>query len=99
MLGVIGDPYNPVFRSLGVRVVGTPGVVRYVGLLALIASAIGIGVYVLRQGFTWSWPLQKLLLRIPVVGPALETLLISEDLLGFSTDSRGGNGCPKGSPA
>jgi type II secretory pathway component PulF len=78
LLGVIGDPYNPVFDPLGLGVVGTPGVVRYLGLLALIASAIGIGVYVLRQGFTWIWPLQKLLLRIPVVGPALETLLISE---------------------
>jgi type II secretory pathway component PulF len=78
ILGIIGDPYNPVFDPVGLGVVGTPGLVRYVTLLGLIGMGIWLGIRVVREGFRWVWPLQKLLLRIPGVGPAVKTLLMSQ---------------------
>jgi len=78
ILGIIGDPYHPVFDPVGLGVVGTPGLVRYLMVVALVALGIWLGIRLVREGFRWVWPLQKLLLRVPGIGPAVETLLMSQ---------------------
>ncbi len=77
ILGIIGDPYNPVVDPLGFGVVGTPGLVLYLVILSLAAGCIAGLFWAIRSGIEWVRPLQKLTLKLPVLGSALETLQLS----------------------
>lgn len=77
ILGIIGDPYNPVIDPLGFGVVGTPGLIIYLILVGSVLAGIVFVLSAARRGLAWARPIQRLVIRIPAVGPAIETLLLS----------------------
>ena len=78
VMGVIGSMTgSEPLDILGLGLVGTRGLVIYVAVVAAIV-VIGYGLYrlVISDRFA-SGPLQQLLLRLPVVGRAVESVLLS----------------------
>ena len=62
---------------LGLGLQGTSGLVKYAGFLALVAV---VGLFIHRatvRGMLWVAPLQRLVMHVPQLGRALETLAIS----------------------
>lgn len=75
--GVIGSANNMRIDILGFGLVGTSGLAVYVA----IVSGIGIGavllIHALGRGLIWTRPIQRGLLRVPALGGALETLILT----------------------
>jgi type II secretory pathway component PulF len=62
---------------LGWGLVGVPGLVVYVSVLALIGCAVAVTVVAVRRGRLWTRPLQHALIRLPAVGPCIEKLCLA----------------------
>ncbi len=62
---------------LGVGLIGTSGLIVYVNILVGISIAGLIAVEAARRGVGWSRSLQRMAIRIPVLGGALKTLALS----------------------
>lgn len=77
VLGVIGKSTGTTFDILGFGLVGTRGLAVY----AAFISGVGIvGLLLGRaisRGLLWTQPIQRLALKIPVLGKALETLALA----------------------
>ncbi len=62
---------------LGFGLIGTPGLMIYLAILAAIGAA-GFFVYqAVRRGKLWVRPVERLVYRIPKLGSALETLALA----------------------
>ncbi|HEX4143022.1 MAG TPA: type II secretion system F family protein [Pirellulales bacterium] len=76
-MGVIGQMTGTTPDILQLGLVGTRGLIIYVSFLA----AVGLGGYVLwqkiRRGVLWTRPLQRLIMRVPALSGALNTLALS----------------------
>ena len=77
ILGVIGKSTGMTVDILGFGLVGNSGLAVYVAFI----SGVGIvGLLVGRaisRGLLWTRPIQRLMLKIPVLGKALETLALA----------------------
>lgn len=77
ILGVIGKSTGMTFDVLGCGLVGTSGLAVY----AAFVSGAGIVALLLGQaisrGLLWTRPIQRMTLKIPVLGKALETLALA----------------------
>lgn len=62
---------------LGWGLVGVPGFIVYVTVIAFFASAVAAVVIAVRRGKVWTRPLQYALIRIPAVGPCIEKLCLA----------------------
>ncbi|NOY28951.1 MAG: hypothetical protein GXP28_01885 [Planctomycetes bacterium] len=62
---------------LGLGLIGTRGLVIYVNILIVLGIALLLLMEVLRRGIGWTRSLQRMALRIPVIGGALKTLALS----------------------
>ena len=71
--GLDGEPID----ILGVGLVGTSGLLIYSALVCLGALCLAAIYEAIRRGLVWTRPLQRAVLRIPVLGNCLETLAIS----------------------
>ena len=79
IMGLIADMHkgSKPMDLLGFGLIGTPGLIRYVLFLAALA-ALGFALYrAVRQGVIWVAPLQRLILRVPRLGRALEILALA----------------------
>jgi len=65
---------RPGADILGFGLVGTRGLLVYLGTLAAIGAAGGLLVAIIRQGWLWGRPIQRVVRRIPFLGGALRTL-------------------------
>lgn len=78
MLGIVAQRNNgqPI-DILGFGLVGTKGLVIYIGLI--LAMALGlVGVLLaVKRGKLWTRPLQHAVMRVPVVGRALEKIALA----------------------
>jgi type II secretory pathway component PulF len=62
---------------LGFGLMGTPGLLRYLGLLAVIFILLAIVAEATRRGVLWTRPIEYGALKVPVLGGALQTLALS----------------------
>jgi type IV pilus assembly protein PilC len=77
ILGMIGESRGTTVDILGWGLVGNRGLAIYSSAVALIGlSAAGL-IFALGRGLAWIRPLQHLLMRVPHLGKALETLAIA----------------------
>ncbi len=77
VMGMIGKSGGQQVDILRFGLVGTEGLIVYLSFLA----AVGVGGYVLwqkiRQGVLWTRPLQALIMRVPALSGALDTLALA----------------------
>jgi type IV pilus assembly protein PilC len=57
--------------------VGLPGLVKYLAFLAIVAAALLLILAALRRGMLWTRPIQRVVMWVPLVGRALETLALA----------------------
>lgn len=78
VLGVVAARNNgkPI-DILGFGLVGTKGLIIYVNFIIAITLCIAGVVFAIKRGKLWTRPLQRGLMRIPVVGSALEKIALS----------------------
>jgi type IV pilus assembly protein PilC len=62
---------------LRVGLAGNPGLMIYLGFLAVAGVSLWLVVRAARRGLVWTRPIQRLVLRIPGVGKPLQTLALS----------------------
>jgi len=77
IMGVIGKEQGMRIDPLGFGLVGNRGLAIYVGVLAGAAIALVVIYRLIRSGFAWMGPLQRAVLYVPVLGPALRTLALA----------------------
>ena len=62
---------------LGFGLVGTRGLVIYVNFVIAIGLCVGGLIVAVRRGVLWTRPLQRAVMRLPVIGSCLEKLAIA----------------------
>lgn len=77
VMGIISEINDREVDLLGLGLVGTKGLVAYATFLGIILAGILCFLHAARRGLFWTRPIQRLLLRIPALGPALETLALA----------------------
>jgi type IV pilus assembly protein PilC len=68
---------NPDMDPLGFGLVGNSGLAVYVMFVAGVTAVIVFVIHALRRGVAWVRPVQKAVLRIPVLGKAVETICLA----------------------
>jgi type II secretory pathway component PulF len=74
ILGAIG---NGNIDPLGWGLVGNSGLAIYAEIVFGMALGLFLIIQAIRYGVVWTRPLQRLLFRVPGLGPALETLSLA----------------------
>ena len=77
IMGIIGQRGDETIDPLGFGLVGNAGLAAYLTFLALIAVALLVVYQAIRRGMVWTAPIQLLLLRIPVLGQALQSVAMA----------------------
>jgi len=77
IMGTLAQSGGQPIDLLGFGLIGTQGLIIYLGFLALVAAAIAGVLFAISRGLAWTRPLQHLFLRIPFVGGALRTIALA----------------------
>jgi type IV pilus assembly protein PilC len=77
ILGVIGESTGTTFDVLGFGLVGNRGLVIYTAFVVAVAVAIAVIIRGIQRGLVWTQPIQRAVLRIPVLGNVMETIALS----------------------
>jgi type IV pilus assembly protein PilC len=77
ILGMIGQSTGTTVDILGWGLVGNRGLAIYASGVTLVCVALAGLIFGLGRGLAWTRPLQHLLMRVPQLGKALETLAIA----------------------
>jgi len=77
VMGLITDTTGSKVDILGFGLVGTPGLIAYVGALSIVSVTVAILISAIRRGVGWTKAVQRLLLRVPLLGNTLETLALA----------------------
>jgi type IV pilus assembly protein PilC len=77
IMGAISATQGKTIDPLGLGLLGNRGLAIYASVLCGAAILIWLIVHAVRGGLTWARPLQRALLLLPFVGPALETLCLA----------------------
>jgi type IV pilus assembly protein PilC len=77
VLGFIGESTGTTFDILGFGLIGTSGLVIYLALLATVGGVLAVTIRAVARGVFWTRPLQRGVLRLPVLGPTLQTLALA----------------------
>jgi type II secretory pathway component PulF len=72
ILGVIGK-----IDILGFGLMGTSGLAVYVAIVSGAGIVVALLIHALRRGLLWTRPIQRGLLKVPVLGRVLETLALA----------------------
>jgi type IV pilus assembly protein PilC len=73
VIGQMGGGNNPI-DFLGFGLVGDRGLVIYLAIVATAAAVVWFLIRAASRGLIWVRPIQRVVLRVPVLGPALRTL-------------------------
>ena len=65
---------NREIDPLGFGLVGNAGLAIYLALVAAAALVVGMVIQAFRRGWLWAQPVQRVVLRLPVLGSSLHTL-------------------------
>ncbi len=78
IMGVIRDATgNRGVDPLGFGLVGNRGLAIYVAFVAVVVAVAWAAIAAVRRGLVWGRPIQRAVLRLPVLGKALETLALA----------------------
>lgn len=95
IMGIMpGNKNGQGFDMLGLGLMGTPGLIKYVNFLVIVSIVVLLLVEAIRRGAVWIQPLQRAVVMLPVVGQAFQTLALSrltwafQLVLGTSMDLR-----------
>jgi len=78
ILGVIGNSKNTApIDILGLGLVGNRGLLIYVGFWAIAGLAFFCVLHAIRRGLVWTRPIQRAVLRIPLLGPPLQIVALA----------------------
>ncbi|MGE0608681.1 MAG: type II secretion system F family protein [Pirellulales bacterium] len=77
ILGMIPTSGGKPIDVLGLGVVGAKGAFLWFFLVGCVLGTLMLVFVAMQRGVFWTKSLQKLLLRVPVLGPALQTLALS----------------------
>ncbi len=78
ILGVIGRNMGDApYDILGLGLRGNRGLLIYVSLIAVVGGLGVAAYYLLRSGMAWVGPVQRVVLRLPVIGSCLRTLALA----------------------
>ena len=77
LLGLIQSITGMEIDILGFGLIGTPGLVVYLVFLGLCVAALWLVIAAARRGVFWVQPIQRVVLRVPGLGSALETLALA----------------------
>ncbi len=75
--GAIGGP-GATLDFLGLGLVGNRGLAIYLAVVATVALLLFIVIRAASRGLVWVGPIQRLVLGLPAVGPALQTLALAQ---------------------
>jgi type IV pilus assembly protein PilC len=78
IMGIIAQRNNgkPI-DILGFGLVGTRGLIIYINFVVAVALCIGGVVIAIKRGMLWTRPLQRALMRLPVIGNALQRIALA----------------------
>lgn len=68
-----GEPID----ILGLGLIGTKGLLIYINFIVALGLCIAAVVVAMKRGLLWTRPIQRALLRLPVIGSALEKIALS----------------------
>jgi type IV pilus assembly protein PilC len=77
VMGVIGQSTGSTFDMLGFGLVGNSGLAIYLATLATAGVLLYCAVRAAARGALWVRPIQRAVLYVPVLGPALQTLALA----------------------
>lgn len=63
--------------TLGWGLIGTPGLIKYVNVLMLLAISLFVLIQAMQRGAAWTRAMQRTMTTLPVVGAAFKTLAIA----------------------
>ena len=77
IIGMIGQGAETPLDPLGFGLVGNRGLLIYVAFVAGAGLLVFGAIWALRRGLGWARPVQRAVLRLPVLGGALQTLALA----------------------
>jgi len=77
LLGIVNSASRTPIDPLGWGLIGNRGLAIYAAFLAVVGVALWLVIRAVTRGVLWTRPLQRFVLRIPNVGPALQTLALA----------------------
>ena len=82
ILGIINGS-NPAANGarpidpLGLGLIGNSGLAKYAAFIAVVGVTLAVVIRAVTRGLLWTRPLQRFMLRIPKIGPALQTVALA----------------------
>ena len=77
VLGVIGQSREMTFDVLGLGLSANLSLLVYIATVGLGGLLVAGTIYAIRRGLVWTHPVQRALLRVPVLGKALQSLALA----------------------
>jgi type II secretory pathway component PulF len=77
IMGFINDMNHTHVDPLGLGLTGNSGLAKYAAFVALVGVALAVVVRAVARGMLWTRPLQRFVLWIPKIGPALQTVALA----------------------
>ena len=75
--GFIGNLTGTTIDILGFGLVGDRGLAIYLTMVAVAGTVIWLAIRAASRGLVWTRPIQRGVLALPVLGPALQTLCLA----------------------
>ena len=77
IMGIINGGNQKPIDPLGFGLIGNDGLVKYAAFVVTVGIALAVLVRAVSRGVLWTRPLQRFVLRIPKIGPALQTVALA----------------------
>ncbi|HIQ19947.1 MAG TPA: type II secretion system F family protein [Planctomycetes bacterium] len=77
IMGMIAGTTDVTVDPLGLGLVGTTGLIKYTAFWVLVVLGVFVVWRAAGRGLVWTRPIQRLVLQIPGVGSALQTLAVA----------------------
>jgi type IV pilus assembly protein PilC len=77
VMGFIAQMTGTKIDILGFGLVGNRGLAIYLAVVAAAAGLLLLSIRAASRGLAWTRPMQRVVLRLPVLGPALQTLALA----------------------
>ena len=77
VMGFINDMNHSHLDPLGLGLVGVGGLAKYATFVAIVGVTLAFVIRAMTRGVLWTRPLQRFILRIPKIGPALQTVALA----------------------
>ncbi|MHC4406078.1 MAG: type II secretion system F family protein [Planctomycetota bacterium] len=77
VMGLIGQSRGVYFDVLGLGLDPGSSLLVYVAFVTAVALAVAFVIFAIRRGVVWTRPIQRLVIRLPMLGTALNSLALA----------------------